>query len=130
VLSGACPFVNTIAERGCTLRDELLSMAWGYLCFMKIGVQGVYQPRNYELALGEFNEADLSGRIRLMVDYWRVSPDPQYSDILDNPSWDDVLLSVDRMLGKCQSDYVFLEEIIRKEPDEEGVSEVELGFGS
>jgi hypothetical protein len=91
-----------------------------------------YTPKNFELALDPngVSSATFSGKFRLMVDYWRVAQSPQYSDVLENPSWDDILLAVDNMLDRCKSDYIFLEELAFKKPDSNGVAEIELGFGS
>lgn len=103
---------------------------------MKTPSGAAYLPKNFELALPEIpfvpstTGAVLEGKVRLMVDYWRVAAAPQYSRVLESPSWEDVLLAVDELLGKCQADYIFLEDLILKARDEEGVLEVELSFGS
>lgn len=120
------------------MRNEIVVQDEGILrkMIVKTPSGAAYLPKNFELALPEIpftpnpTGTFLEGKVRLMVDYWRVATKPQYSKVLESPSWEDVLLTVDELLGKCQADYIFLEGLTLKTRDEEGVVEVELGFGS
>jgi hypothetical protein len=97
-----------------------------------------HRPGNFELAISEhpsFPDIEspspvFSGRVRLRADYWRISDKPVHSQVLESPTWKDILSEVDTMLSSNDSDYIFLENMILGERDEAGVLDIELAFGS
>lgn len=104
-----------------------------------------YSPTSFEFAMAEYpNESldkvshpDISssspvfhGKVRLVVDYWRVSSGAIHSEILDSPTWKTLICTIDKILTANESDYVFLEDMHPTERDPEGVLEVQLFFGS
>lgn len=97
-----------------------------------------HRPANFELAISESpslpdiesSDPVFNGRVRLRADYWRVSDKPVQSRVIESPTWKDILSEVDVMLSSNDSDYIFLENLIPGEKDDEGVLDIELAFGS
>jgi hypothetical protein len=98
------------------------------------------RSRRFELAISEYPSANIldiessvpvfGGPVRLRVDYWRVSNRPVCSQVIQDPSWRQILLEVDAMLSDNNSDYIFLEGLTPGARGDDGVLDVELVFGS
>lgn len=69
----------------------------------------------------------VNGKCRVMVDYWRVSPDPVYSPQLENPTWRDLILATDALLQDGDGFGVFLENFYLKQDNGELLLDASIG---
>lgn len=67
------------------------------------------------------------GKCRVMVDYWRINPDPVYSPQLENPTWRDLILATDALLQDGDGFGVFLENFYLKQDNGELLLEASIG---
>jgi hypothetical protein len=103
-------------------------------------------PTRFEFAVAEHEEDELTGKIkhpdvtapdavfcgkvRLWADYWRITAAPVSSEVLEDPTWKDILSSVENLLSKHDSNYIFLESLNPRGRGKDGVLNVDLSFGS
>jgi hypothetical protein len=71
----------------------------------------------------------LEGEVRLWTDYWRIAPRKIYSPVMVNPTWKDVLGTIQQMLKEHNSSGIFLEQFGPQYLDK-GVTNLEVYFGS
>jgi hypothetical protein len=68
------------------------------------------------------------GECRFCVSYWRITDQPIYFT-LENPTWKDIIVALDKVMGKGDSCGVFLENIYIKK-DKFGLEYYGFGIGS
>ena len=51
----------------------------------------------------------VEGKVRFMIDYWRVTDEPVYTPYMDNPTWKDIIRSCNKLMNNCDGFGVFLE---------------------
>jgi hypothetical protein len=79
------------------------------------------------------NEPVFENQVTLFSDYWRISEEPKYSDIMNFPTWSDIICEANRQLiddSDGSTACLFLEGFHELEPDSCGVRFFELMWGS
>ena len=69
------------------------------------------------------------GKVRFMADYWRVTDEPLYSDVVENPTWRTIINIFNDMLQQGDGCGIFLEDLEMDEP-KDGTDVVRFCIGS
>lgn len=51
----------------------------------------------------------IQGKVKILIDYWRVAETPVYSETLTDPTWKDLILATDKLLAQGDGCGIFLE---------------------
>ena len=69
----------------------------------------------------------IEGRWRIMIDYWRIAGEPVLSQVLENPTWAQLILETDKLLQKGDGFGVFLENFYITQHNGEHILEAAIG---
>lgn len=77
----------------------------------------------------ESTEPVVAGKVQFMTDYWRVSDEPVYSPVVENPTWRVIIDIFNDMLQQGDRNGIYLEGLVLVNP-KDSINTIRFQIGS
>lgn len=77
----------------------------------------------------ESTEPVILGKVQFMTDYWRVSDEPVYSPVVENPTWQVIINIFNNMLQQGDRNGIYLEGLVLVNPKDD-INTIRFQIGS
>lgn len=77
----------------------------------------------------ESTEPVVAGKVQFVADYWRVSDEPVYSPVVENPTWQVIINIFNDMLQQGDRQGIYLEGLVLVNP-KDNINTIRFQIGS
>ena len=77
----------------------------------------------------ESTEPVILGKVQFVADYWRVSDEPVYSPVVENPTWRVIINIFNDMLQQGDRNGIYLEGLVLVNP-KDSINTIQFQIGS